>query len=597
MTHRTEKSATRAFRLQFSPRVWLTVSLLAVGGCASMRSAETLPTTDSNAEVAQPPSSAVFTKSNQKQNKREAVLAATSFAEKNLASPIDPAETASPRKGNARIVGTTPQSHAVRQVAYEEDLPKPPEAKPLLPALPQPPPNFEQVPIPASPPDRPQETFGVEEPFAIDLATALQLGGADALQIQIAREKAYQAQVELSKSRLILLPTLWYGVGWNHHDGRIQTAPGNVINTTRSSFYTGGGAGFEGAPISGAGGGPGQFVLNLSLADAHFIPLEKRQLFQAATAARAGEENDTILEIAIAYANILEARSELANNRQGLAASRDLVQLTTNFANAGQGAPAEVYRAKTEEAHWLRKIEDAERRSIRETAELARILRLGPEVRLIPVEQHLAPVAMVEESRSLDGLIATGLAARPELVEYQALAEARMVRFRQEAYRPFLPYVQLAGSVGSFGGSRSSSIDNVGVRDDIDAMAVWEFKNLGLGNYLLKRRSRSKYAQAQLKVEDLQNTVISEVIQAATDVAGYRRQMVAASQGIEAADTSYQLNLDRIRDAAGLPLELVQAIKARTDAKNAYTEAISNYNRAQYRLMHAMGQPTLMTMR
>jgi hypothetical protein len=46
----------------------------------------------------------------------------------------------------------------------------------------------------------------------------------------------------------------------------------------------------------------------------------------------------------------------------------------------------------------------------------------------------------------------------------------------------------------------------------------------------------------------------------------------------------------------GLPLELVQAIKARTDAKNAYTEAISNYNRSQYRLMHAMGQPTLIAM-
>ena len=118
------------------------------------------------------------------------------------------------------------------QVAYEEDLPEPDEAKPLLPALPQPPPDFEQVPTPASPPDRHQETFGVEEPFTIDLATALQLGGADALQIQIAREKAYQAQVELSKSRLILLPTLWYGVGWNHHDGRIQATPGNVITTS-----------------------------------------------------------------------------------------------------------------------------------------------------------------------------------------------------------------------------------------------------------------------------------------------------------------------------------------------------------------------------
>jgi len=67
-----------------------------------------------------------------------------------------------------------------------------------------------------------------------------------------------------------------------------------------------------------------------------------------------------------------------------------------------------------------------------------------------------------------------------------------------------------------------------------------------------------------------------------------------AREGVEAARQSYDLNLVRIRDAVGLPIELVQAINARTDAQNAYAEAISNYNRAQSRLQHAIGRPLMM---
>ena len=575
---------------------WFAISFLMLGGCAGLQSSETFPTTESLVEPAKrlysEASIASATMSGEP-TANASDLEQAPFADELFSPVYDSFVTPQSWKEEPKMTEVIPQKTIV-QVAYEEELLEPFETEQLPPELPIPPPDFEEVP--QSTTAEKQMPLSVEEPFVIDLGTALRLGGADALQIHIAREKAYQAQVEWTKSRLLLLPTLWYGVGWNHHDGQIQHTRGNVTTNTRSSLYTGAGAGFEGAPVTGGNGGPGQFVLNLSLADVYFEPLEKMQHFQAATAAKVGETNNTLLEIGIAYADILEARSELANNHQGLEASQNLVQLTTHFADAGQGAAAEVYRAKAEAAQWLRKVDDAQRRSIRNTAELARLLRLSSDLQLVPAEQHLVPVAMVEESLALDGLIATGLAARPELAEYQALAEARLVRFRQETFRPFLPYIQLAGSVGAFGGSEGTSIDNMGIRDDLDALAIWEFRNLGLGNYLLKRRSKSEYIQSQLKVEALQNQVIADIIKAATDVAGFRRQMEAAKQGIKAANTSYELNLDLIRNAAGLPLELVQSINARTDAKNAYTEAISNYNRAQYRLMHAMGQPAALAL-
>lgn len=479
---------------------------------------------------------------------------------------------------------------SVQTVAYAEEIPTPDINENLLRDVPEPLPDFQRVPLP--PVDPQPETISVQEPFVIDLATTLKLGGASALDVQIARERAYQAQVTWSKSRLLLLPTLWYGVNWFHHDGSIQTTPGEVIEGSRSSFYTGGGMGFEGQPVTGNGTGPGNFAFNLSLAEAHFKPLEKLQLSQAARAAERGTQNNILRDLAVAYADILQARSELANYNVGRQSSQKLVEVTTAFSDVGLGSPAEVYRAKTEEAHWVVQVKEAERKVIVSTTKLAEILQLDPEVQLLPAESQLAPVTMVDENLSVQELIMIGLAERPEMAEYRAVAEARLTKFRQERARPFLPYLQLAGSVGSFGGGAGSTIENQSTRDDMVAAMIWEFKNLGIGNYLINRRSRSEWRESQMKIERLQNRVIAEIVASAGDSASYRRQINAAEEGLNAANQSYALNVERIRDAEGIPLELVQAIQARTNSQNRLTEAICNYNRSQYRLLHAIGQPS-----
>ena len=65
--------------------------------------------------------------------------------------------------------------------------------------------------------------------------------------------------------------------------------------------------------------------------------------------------------------------------------------------------------------------------------------------------------------------------------------------------------------------------------------------------------------------------------------------VAASTASIRTANDSYRLNLQRISAAEGLPIELLQAIRARSDALDAYNKAVSNYNRAQFRLLHALG--------
>ena len=82
---------------------------------------------------------------------------------------------------------TTP---SVQTVSYAEELPTPDANENLLRDVPEPLPEFKRVPPP--PVDPQPETISVQEPFVIDLATTLKLGGASALDVQIAREKAFQ---------------------------------------------------------------------------------------------------------------------------------------------------------------------------------------------------------------------------------------------------------------------------------------------------------------------------------------------------------------------------------------------------------------------
>ena len=114
-------------------------------------------------------------------------------------------------------------------------------------------------------------------------------------------------------------------------------------------------------------------------------------------------------------------------------------------------------------------------------------------------------------------------------------------------------------------------------------------KNLGLGNVALQRQRRGELHERELDLEVLRDRIASEVVAASADVASYRQQVDLARESIAAAKESYELNEQRIRENEGLPIELLQSISALADARDAYTEAVANYHRAQYRLLRAMG--------
>ena len=427
----------------------------------------------------------------------------------------------------------------------------------------------------------------------IDLSRALAMGGANHLQIQLARERVVEAHANLSRARSMWLPSLRFGVGWNRHDGRLQDTAGFVVERDRNSLFVGGGAGLGAAPLAGGSGGPPRLFVNLSLVDSIFEPRVAERKLAANYAGESGTMNDSLKQIAVAYLGLVEAHSDWANANMGLKLSSEMVQLTTLFAREGAGNEAAVDLAKTEEAIWRQQLQDSRRQTFARSAELARLLRLDPRVELVPADVNMVPVNLIDPSTPIEELMSWGMTTRPELSQANALAASSFERMRQEKWRPFLPSVQLGASGGSFGGGPSSEFNNQGDRSDVDALAVWELENLGMGNMAARRQTSSQLRQAEFQSQWIREKVAAQIVTAASDVNNYGQQIDSAMRSVTTAGQSYERNFERVRAGEGLPIELLQAIRSRTQALDAYTKAVANYNRSQIRLLHAIGRPPL----
>lgn len=188
-------------------------------------------------------------------------------------------------------------------------------------------------------------------------------------------------------------------------------------------------------------------------------------------------------------------------------------------------------------------------------------------------------------------MISVGLSTRPELKESQALVAAACEAYKREKYAPLVPSVLLGFSTTRFGGGVGGTAANFGGRYDIDAMMVWETRNLGLGEGAARRERNAQIQQATFNKLQVMDQVAQEVAEANVQVGLRGRQIELAQNAIERARDSYQRNMDRIRAGQGLPIEALQSIEALEMSQRAYLSAVARYNRAQLQLQWALGWP------
>jgi outer membrane protein TolC len=225
-----------------------------------------------------------------------------------------------------------------------------------------------------------------------------------------------------------------------------------------------------------------------------------------------------------------------------------------------------------------------------------------------------------------EALVAIALQSRPELAESQALVQAAVERVRQARSRPVLPNFSLAYNFGGFGGGPdpnppivtpparpggapkviaqpgfgpSGRIEHFNNRTDLDASVYWRLQNFGIGDYIDIRQQQAAERRERLRLNQVQDRVAAQVVQTVEQVGGWRQRLDVTRAALFDARgrptgpvfQSLQLNFDRIRAAEGRPLEVLDSIRSLSDALEAYGQAVTEYERAQFRLLIAIGLP------
>src|SRR5205814_8189205 len=102
-------------------------------------------------------------------------------------------------------------------------------------------------------------------------------------------------------------------------------------------------------------------------------------------------------------------------------------------------------------------------------ARLGRLLLLDPTVILVPADPAVAPVELIDATRTLDDLVGIALANHPDLAADRARAAAAWERVRKARHAPLLPKVTVQDQVGTFGGGIGATLADFGPRN---ALAV-----------------------------------------------------------------------------------------------------------------------------
>jgi outer membrane protein TolC len=436
------------------------------------------------------------------------------------------------------------------------------------------------------------KTAAATPTIPISLPVALQLAKARPLDIEIAQQRLAVAVAQLQRAEALWLPTIYIGGDYFRHDGQLQDVTGNVFGTSKSNMML--------------GAGPSAVF---ATTDALFGPLAARQDVRARDAAVQTARNDSLLAVAEAYFNVQQARGEILGAELVVRHAEELVRRTEKLAPK-LVPPVEALRAKAELAKRRQDLSKAREKWRVASAELCRVLRLDTGLPVEPVEPPFLQITLLPTDSPVDELIPVALTTRPELAGQQAVVQAALQRLRAEKLRPLMPSVLLRGGStnvtgtlagGYFGGGINDRVGDGGARMDFDLQILWEWQNLGFGNRAKVREKTAEHQLAIIELFRLQDRIAAEVVQAQAQVQESAARVQDAEAGLKYAAESLQKNFEGLSKTVQLggevvvlvvrPQEVVAAVQALGQANNDYFAAVADYDRAQYRLYRALGEP------
>lgn len=440
------------------------------------------------------------------------------------------------------------------------------------------------------------------EASPIDLTTSLHLAGAENPQILVAMQRTVAAAARQQLAAAQALPNINLGTNFDFHHGVLQQASGNILKVNRDAMYIGAGAQ---AVAAGSVSIPG-VQYNLNVGESLFRYYELRQRRDAAAHQTSAIRNQVLLNVVLAYLDLVAAQARRSVAIQARKESDVVAQITAAYAATGQGLPADAERAATELQLRESELIATEADVSVASARLAELLNLNHSQRLHATDNYLVPHPAVPELIPRNELIAVALIQRPELLQHQALVHAALMDLRSAKLLPFSPQVMFGYSNGMFGGGSNLVAGSTSVsgaapdqarfstlygRSDLDVVAFWSLRNLGVGNKAIINLAQAHFQEADLELLKTLNQIRQEVVDAQVRTHTGFAQIQLRERSLRSGIEAHRQDLLRTRSNEGRPIETLDSLRLLRQARRDYIETIVRYNRAHAELYTALGNP------
>ena len=450
------------------------------------------------------------------------------------------------------------------------------------------------LPVPVSPP-----TILKPETHPIDLDTALRLAGVQNPELNVARQRVLEAAALRQLAAARFLPSINPGMNYDTHTGNLQQSNGNILSVQRSAVYVGAGSN---AVAAGTVNIPGVF-LGGNTAIGIFGFLESRQLVRQREFENIAVRNQVFLQVTLAYSELLRAEARHAVALQAREEARVIARLTADYAQVGQGRLADANRAATELQRREAFIKFVESEMIGASARLCQVLNLDPSIRLHPTDAFVVPHPLVPDPIPVVELIALGLLQRPEL----AAQRAAIARALLDARGSQGVAVHRHRSSSASARADSAAAATSSVRSSADSAAVPTSTRSASGP---SRTWASATSRSSGRPTPTSGSGGSNSSRSSTG-SGPRSPRPTpgptpdtprsrpTSRPSRRACNSFTEDLERIRfrgERDVLPIELLDSFRLMNGARLDYVDAIVDYDRAQFELYVALGQPPANTL-
>jgi outer membrane protein TolC len=428
--------------------------------------------------------------------------------------------------------------------------------------------------------------------YPINLATALRLSDARPVIVAAAQASVWVAEAQLTRAKVLWVPTLNIGVDYIRHDGGGPDINKGAMTLQSVNFFYGG-AGLD---------------QNVNLTDAYFEPLVRRQVLNSRQYDIQTAKNDALMQTATAYFTVHQYRGMYAGALYTVERGHDLVERIAHLSR--ELVPTvEVDRARNMVADLEQMATSAREQWRVHSANLTQVLRLDPRSVVVPLEPDHLQITLLDPGRSLPDLQRVALQNRPELASRRALVAAAEARLRREKNRPLLPAFQLNGfqsaammiQAGIFGLGPNTSLNQWRGRDDITVQLMWQLEGVGFGNLARIKNQRGEQSRAILDLFRAQDTVAAEVTAAQAHLQSAAARVRQAERALRTAIITFNGNFEGLRHTRRLgenllvlvyrPQEAVYSLELMKLAFDEYFTTVADYNRSQFELFHALGYP------